>query len=543
MEITGVTYSVSYYKEFEETGNKNIFEEIVDKMILDGVAGMNESFKRAISSLPKRDKRMAILSILDKDRNLFKSIKGLIDKEINKMEHIKDVVLMLREYVKVGEVEKKKFGEVMTPLSLVKEMLATLPEEVWSNPNLKWLDPANGTGPYPIMVIYKLMNGLKDWEPDDEKRYKHIVENMIYVAELQPKNMFLYMCAVDPFDKYKLNVYTGSFLEKEFDYHMKTVWNINRFDIVIGNPPYNKSIEGSGTNAGSIYDEFVSKSIKYTDRLLFVIPLKWSNNSYREFRKEVLSFGIDKLVILKEGDKVFSTTGVGEICFLSLFNSSKSFLISEIDTKFKDLNSFSIQIEDNIKILEEGFIFSDTHLNILKKIYNKSNTFLNNYYRNPQLIKTNLLSKTSKILIGDGVDFLVRKAKGENVVVNLQILDNSVLLNLKHDNYKVCFEKIYGGYSNNTFSNLDILNPNQITTEGISFFDFNSLSEAENMKNYLNTKFSIFLRRIKQYDRSFTSMVFSYIPYLDFSNSWSDDRLMEYFNFSEKEIQIIKSSF
>ena len=173
----------------------------------------------------------------------------------------------------------------------------------------------------------------------------------------------------------------------------------------------------------------------------------------------------------------------------------------------------------------------------------KSIVFLNEYYRNPQLIKTNLLSKTSKILIGNGNDYLVRKSKGENVILNLQILDNSALLNLKYNNYKVCFEKIYGGYSNNSFSNLDILAPQQITTEGISFFDFNSLSEAENMKKYLNTKFSIFLRRIKQYDRSFTSMVFSYIPYLDFNTSWDDDRLMEYFNFSEEEKQIIKTKF
>ena len=70
-------------------------------------------------------------------------------------------------------------------------MLNTLPAEVWSNPNLKWLDPANGTGPFPAVVIYKLMKGLESWEPDADKRYKHIIENMIYVCELQPKNMFL----------------------------------------------------------------------------------------------------------------------------------------------------------------------------------------------------------------------------------------------------------------------------------------------------------------------------------------------------------------
>ena len=265
MEITGVTYSVSDYEHYNQNGDLNYFEEVIDAMILDGISGMNDTFRNAIRNLSRDKKRMTILSLLDKDLNLFKRIKALTDKNIGKMDHIKDIILMLREYVKVGEVEKKKFGEVMTPLELVKEMLATLPEEVWSNPNLKWLDPANGTGPYPIMVIYKLMIGLAEWEPDAEKRYKHIVENMIYVCELQPKNMFLYMCAVDPFDTYKLNIYTGSFLEPEFDKHMKDVWSVEKFDVVMGNPPYNQMIDM----------EFLCKAHDIADIILYVHPSTW----------------------------------------------------------------------------------------------------------------------------------------------------------------------------------------------------------------------------------------------------------------------------
>jgi hypothetical protein len=239
--------------------NMNHFEEIIDKMMIEG---FSPEFQERIMSLPSHDKRLAILSLLDRDRNLFMKIKSYISSDkLTKMDHIKDVILMLRKYVKVGEVEKKKFGEVMTPLELVKEMMATLPEEVWSNPNLKWLDPANGTGPYPTWVIFKLMRGLEKWEPNEEKRYKHIVENMIYVCELQPKNMFLYMCVVDPWDIYKLNIYTGSFLSEGFDKHMKEVWNTDKFDIIIGNPPYNDNQNSNGKRGGgtSLWDKFVNK--------------------------------------------------------------------------------------------------------------------------------------------------------------------------------------------------------------------------------------------------------------------------------------------
>ena len=295
MEITGVTYSVSDYEHYNQNGDLNYFEEIIDMMILDGISGMNDTFRSAIRGLSRDKKRMTILSLLDKDLNLFKRIKALTDKNIGKMDHIKDIILMLREYVKVGEVEKKKFGEVMTPLELVKEMLATLPEEVWSNPNLKWLDPANGTGPYPIMVIYKLMIGLAEWEPDAEKRYKHIVENMIYVCELQPKNMFLYMCAVDPFDTYKLNIYTGSFLEPEFDKHMKDVWGVEKFDVVMGNPPYNTGTSG-GNGGRDLWDKFIIKSLPFISKkgfLNFVHPSKWrrpENELFNLFKENNLIY-------------------------------------------------------------------------------------------------------------------------------------------------------------------------------------------------------------------------------------------------------------
>jgi type I restriction-modification system DNA methylase subunit len=188
---------------------KNKFDEIIEKMITENINGIDDS----LYNLEHTEKISKVFKTVDSTGSFSK----LDLSKKPKMDHLKSVITMLKDYVKVGEVKKKEAGEVMTPLELVKEMLSTLPEDVWSNPNLKWLDSCNGSGPFLVMVIYKLMIGLKDWESDEEKRYKHIVENMIYAGELQPKNMFLFVSAIDPFDEYNLNIYTGSFLEKEFD--------------------------------------------------------------------------------------------------------------------------------------------------------------------------------------------------------------------------------------------------------------------------------------------------------------------------------------
>ena len=80
-------------------------------------------------------------------------------------------------------INKKERGEVFTPIELVEEMLDKLPEEVWTNPNLKWLDPACGIGNFPYCVYMRLMKELKKKIPDDEKRRAHILEEMLFMVE------------------------------------------------------------------------------------------------------------------------------------------------------------------------------------------------------------------------------------------------------------------------------------------------------------------------------------------------------------------------
>ena len=541
MEITGVTYSASDYEHYAKNGDKNHFEEIIESMIIDGISGMNDSFRKAIDSLPRDQKRMAILSLLDKDLNLFKRIKALTNKNIGKMEHIKDIILMLREYVKVGEVEKKKFGEVMTPLSLVKEMLLTLPEDVWSNPNLKWLDPANGTGPYPIMVIYKLMKGLAEWEPDAEKRYKHIVENMIYVCELQPKNMFLYMCAVDPFDAYDLNIYTGSFLEEGFNRHMKEVWCLEKFDICMGNVPYNTEATGD-FQTKDLYDKFTIKSTNLINRyVLFITPARWMNkNDKSEYRTNIVNFGIKKMKF-DSNIRFFEGANIsGGITYFLLENGYIG------DTL---LNNNLVNLKKQLNLL--GFLISeDTHIlsKILSKIerHDKIDNFNSQGYFG---LKTN-----HSVFDNEGLKIFYSDRNGTRL--NLQHDGNSyfsyVSPNIVSDTknkinkFKVMTPSAYG-YSTSKSSfyhrlgKLFIALPNEICNESFVFFDFESKLECENFIKYLNSNFVKYLISIKKVKQHVTSKIFDLVPKINLKDKMSDEFIYEYFNIENEEIEFIKN--
>jgi hypothetical protein len=461
-------------------------------MILDGISGMNESFRNAIMSLDRDKKRMTILSLLDKDLNLFKRIKALTDKNIGKMDHIKDIILMLREYVKVGEVEKKKFGEVMTPLELVKEMLATLPEDVWSNPNLKWLDPANGTGPYPIMVIYKLMNGLAEWEPDAEKRYKHIVENMIYVCELQPKNMFLYMCAIDPFDAYKLNIYTGSFLEESFDFHMKNVWGLEKFDIVIGNPPYNQMIDM----------DFLCKSHDISDVILYVHPSTWlldEKGKQKKFTNTKEKVGKDLVSIrLFNGNKIFGIA-LFVPCVITYFN--------------KNVKSNNIKCVDDI---------NNTSL-FYSNIY-EVNKFSNNNEFNSLRNKIKIASSTDNLLNYKNKD------RGDHYVNTAQIRGNV----LKNSDEKMIQDDFYTIVTKDTV----VLN----SKAKHMYFSFVTETEAINFLEYIKTDFCRFCLSIYKNNSQLDRGELEIIPWLDFTKKWTDEVLSLEFNLTEEEIKFIEKN-
>jgi hypothetical protein len=190
--------------------------------------------------------------------------------------------------LKPKEIEKKKFGEVFTPMSLCNQMLDKLPKTVWSNPDLTWFDPASGMGNFPIAVYLRLMVGLTEAIPSESKRKRHILENMLYVSELSRKNMLMYKQIMDIGNKYKMNLCCGDFLT--FDSVKQ--FNLKSFDIVMGNPPYQSgSKDGNigqrkgGYGGRALWEKFVciilEKTLSKNGYLVFVHPSSWRKPEHK----------------------------------------------------------------------------------------------------------------------------------------------------------------------------------------------------------------------------------------------------------------------
>lgn len=188
--------------------------------------------------------------------------------------------------------ERDQLGEVFTPIPIIEEMFDNLDKyyksihsgkSIFSDKNLTWFDPASGMGNFPIALYLRLMKGLENNIPDKKKRKKHILEKMIYMSEFNKKNVFICKQLFDIGNTYKLNLYNGDTLKL----NPKEEWGIDKFDVIMGNPPYNqggvKSTKGDRTTDEykSLWIEFTSFSLNHLQShgyLLFITPLYWLKN-------------------------------------------------------------------------------------------------------------------------------------------------------------------------------------------------------------------------------------------------------------------------
>jgi hypothetical protein len=228
------------------------------------------------------------------------SLQSLIDRP-------KELLELIVECLKPKLTEKKDFGEVFTSMVLVNEMLDKLPVDVWKNSSLKWLDPCCGMGNYSIAAYLRLMEGLKDEIKDVSARKKHILENMLYMCEINMKNVFICKQIFDINNEYKLNVHQGDFLE----FNPKVTFNVDEFDIIYGNPPYQEK-EATGDN--KLYLEFTKISLKILKDnmyLLFITPRSILDYllHVEKNRKYIDNFYQLKYIAIETSNKYFPNVG------------------------------------------------------------------------------------------------------------------------------------------------------------------------------------------------------------------------------------------
>lgn len=177
-------------------------------------------------------------------------------------------------------------------------MVNILPDEVW-NKDTTFLDPCCKSGVFLHEIYLKLMetSSMIQEFPDNAERRKHILQNQLY--GISPNGMCQLMSTrtvygtiqgennIISFENNYLAVMQNT--DKTFLYErLKKEFNTMKFDVVIGNPPYNKGMDLDFVDLG------YKLSNKYT---VMITPAKWQtaaddysgcaskNINYKQFRE------------------------------------------------------------------------------------------------------------------------------------------------------------------------------------------------------------------------------------------------------------------
>ena len=451
----------------------------------------------------------------DKETNqIIRTVKELFMKNIK---NNKELSSLIDKYLIPQELEKKSNAEVSTPFKYRQKMLDKIPIDFWKSIK-KVFEPCAGKGGFIIDIIDRFMIGLKDLIPDEKNRYKTIVEKCLYFSDINSTNIFICKLLIDPYNNYKLNYNEGNTLELDIN----EKWGIDHFNAVIGNPPYNEDPENSNDpHMKPLYQDWIYKFTEISDMLLFITPSKWFTSQDKllvELRNYMKNCKIE-FIEHYPGDDLFKNVKIKGGVSYYLIN--KSF---NGETKFNDV---SIDLNKYDVILEPKYY------KLITKIKNHFNKNLSEIYCSQG---TFVDSKREKEFTNDKNDILcyVSKNKGLKKYLSKDKIS-------KDYNYWKLITPAAAYKGSSGFSDMYILDENEIHSRSYVSFKVNNKDEAENLLSYMKCKLTHILLSIRKQTHNLCNKdVFTWIPYVPLDRKWNNAELYKYLNLDEDDIKFIE---
>lgn len=479
--------------------------------------------------------------------------------------------------------------EVFTPPKLASAMLDLLPPDLFRRPDTTFLDPVCKSGVFLREIARRLNDGLKDQMPDTQARIDHILTRQVFglaITELTghiarrsvycskkadgkfsiasggaftradgnirlPRAAHLWgtsgrceHCGVnrDEFDRGEsLESHAYPFIHgidpsKEFSV---------RFDVIVGNPPYQMDTGGSGRQARPIYQMFIEHAKRLEPRYLsMVVPARWfaGGMGLAEFREEMLSDQrLSHLVDFPNASDVFPGVDIaGGVCyFLWERDRTGDCTVTSVNgetrtSMTRPLNEFPIFVRDSLAVA------------IVRKVkatadFKRGNLTSRVSAIRPFGIPTNYEPKTKGVRCWF-IQRIGRKfANADDLTDPNRALNKWKLLVPKAPIAgQTDFTKPVRFYHNR---NAFIASPGEACTESwIIAGAFDTKAEAASYQSYLFTKCVRFLILQTVVSQDVNRMNFAFVPdQAKFEGEYTDEMLIRRWGMSEEEWEYIDS--
>ena len=472
--------------------------------------------------------------------------------------------------------------EVFTPPQMVNRILDLLPPELWCDRSVTFLDPCSKSGVFLREIAKRLDKGLEKEISDRQERMNHIFKRQLFGLAITEMTAFLsrrsLYCSKSANGKYSVcasfddpsgnirfertehlwengrcrfcganqeNYERGGELEShayEFIHTDKPEETFNmKFDVIIGNPPYQLSDGGFGRSASPIYHKFVQQAKKLNPRFLaMIIPARWfaGGKGLDEFREEMLNDQrIRQIHDFPDATDVFPGVQIkGGICFFKwdrdnkglcqISSYSKGTLVSSMERPLLDFGA-------------DTFIRYNEAIGIVKKVREDNELSIKNIVSvsKPFGLRTNYIGRKDPfegaitLYQNGGIGYISRS----EIVANYDVVSK----------FKVFIPPLGSGsdsFPHPILGRPFLGEPNTACTETYIYLGpFDNREEPLNLISYITTKFFRFLVLLNKPAQHATKKVYHFVPMQNLSQPWTDEKLYKKYGLTQDEIAFIES--
>lgn len=312
-----------------------------------------------------------------------------------------------------------------------------------------------------------------------------------------------------------------------------------RFDVIIGNPPYQQMDDGHGASAIPLYNLFIEQAKRMKPKYLtMIIPSRWfsGGKGLLRFRQRMLEEGgIREIHDFPIPSEIFPSVDVkGGINYFLWDRDYK-----DRDVLVRTYYGGKCTSEMRRPLKEEGvdiFIRDNMAPAILEKVRKlKEDSF-------KPLINSRDSFDIPSNFVGENEPFdgslTMYGYKSVSYIPREKIKLGKYLI----DAHKLFIGKAYGG-------------DNKGRAVGVPFYGgdgtcctetyyvlgpFKTKEICDNVASYINTNFFQYMVKIKKIAQNTTGKTYEFVPIQDFNKPWTDEELYDKYGISQEEIEHIE---